>query len=663
VLGGLNSKALQVVDLTTGSGSGAIATTDPVWSVTLPNGSVQNAIISNGNLWSGSVLYSPGYPTNACGRWISPFTITSGVNTGAIGLAGSPAGDYVYTRTFTASQAASSAQIFLTLAGGDNSITNISVNGYNHPLNLSFNPLAANVPITISPVELLCGNNVIRVTVRNNADYTGLFLCGALTINNGGSLAPLITGNTNFCSGTPLTFTGSDISGTAINTFWEIAECDQNGIVIPGGFGWNNNGGWYAGKPGVFTFPANVNPPCGKYYKIKLALTNNCERWVEKNKVIFINCLPPATTGPNVGICKGACVQLGVPFTMMGSTYSWAPSTGLSATNIENPRACPATTTTYTLTESNSITGCSKSNTVTVTVYEPITATIVSSQPVGCTANYTLTANASNSLNVTYLWNTGATTKSITVPNPSAVTVYSVKISNPCFSGSASTTVYPCYYPKGTFPTLITNSWFNVNWSGNCVGSHCFLQIADPNFALYAGPAYNASRLELRIFNRWGNQLHYQVEDISTYPACAGAYNGILTWSGIYNGKPVQSDVYVWKVDLYNCTGAHIQQTGHVTVMGTQRLFDAATSIADEQATDEFQVYPNPSNGIINIQTPDDSEGTVEVYNALGTKIKSMELNGAEMDRSVDLSHHPKGIYMLNIITAGKKYIRKVIIE
>ena len=51
-----------------------------------------------------------------------------------------------------------------------------------------------------------------------------------------------------------------------------------------------------------------------------------------------------------------------------GYTYSWSPATGLNAANISNPTANPAVTTTYTVTKTNTATGCSNTDQVTVTV-------------------------------------------------------------------------------------------------------------------------------------------------------------------------------------------------------------------------------------------------------------------------------------------------------
>ena len=56
-----------------------------------------------------------------------------------------------------------------------------------------------------------------------------------------------------------------------------------------------------------------------------------------------------------------------------GYIWSWAPSSGLSATNIHNPVAKPASTTTYTVTVTDA-NGCTATNTVTVEVRPPLAA-------------------------------------------------------------------------------------------------------------------------------------------------------------------------------------------------------------------------------------------------------------------------------------------------
>jgi len=85
------------------------------------------------------------------------------------------------------------------------------------------------------------------------------------------------------------------------------------------------------------------------------------------NTVVIIMDPIIANTGDNATICSDSCVVLNASG---GSVYNWAPSFGLSNPGISNPMACPATTTTYTLTVV-SINGCSASNSLTISVSLP----------------------------------------------------------------------------------------------------------------------------------------------------------------------------------------------------------------------------------------------------------------------------------------------------
>lgn len=82
-----------------------------------------------------------------------------------------------------------------------------------------------------------------------------------------------------------------------------------------------------------------------------------------------------ATVNTPLPICPGGSTQLTAAG---GLTYSWSPATGLSATNIANPIASPATTTTYQVTISAG--SCSETLSTTVTVSD-ITLGAVITQP------------------------------------------------------------------------------------------------------------------------------------------------------------------------------------------------------------------------------------------------------------------------------------------
>lgn len=78
-----------------------------------------------------------------------------------------------------------------------------------------------------------------------------------------------------------------------------------------------------------------------------------------------------ADAGADTTIKRGTQIKLGGATAATGGSgtymYSWAPSTGLSRSDIANPIAAPDSTITYTLTV-NDAAGCSQSSEITVTV-------------------------------------------------------------------------------------------------------------------------------------------------------------------------------------------------------------------------------------------------------------------------------------------------------
>ena len=157
---------------------------------------------------------------------------------------------------------------------------------------------------------------------------------------------------------------------------------------------------------------------------------------------MLVNPLPNVVINPSpVTICFGDSVNL----TASGAnTYSWSPATGLSATNIAVVKAKPIVTTIYTVTGTNTSTGCVNTSTVTVNVNplpvvsagpdttlcnQPIPVTLVGS-PLGgtwslsgITSGGVFTPNATGTFPVKYCFTDGngctkCDTAIITVINP-----------------------------------------------------------------------------------------------------------------------------------------------------------------------------------------------------------------------------------------------------
>lgn len=158
---------------------------------------------------------------------------------------------------------------------------------------------------------------------------------------------------------------------------------------------------------------------------------------------------------------------------------------------------------------------------------------------------------ASGEHNMTYLWNTGETTKTISVrPN---IDLYTVTISNGCFSHTISMPVNNCFTPseiievsaiyspgKLRIPLIIYPKRnppvpFNV------------LEWGKPYMA---NRSYKATEYEFVVADRWGTILHHQKAKAN----CNGFLNGEIHWDGKNKkGKYVDAGVYNYFLKMKNC--------------------------------------------------------------------------------------------------------------
>ncbi len=71
-------------------------------------------------------------------------------------------------------------------------------------------------------------------------------------------------------------------------------------------------------------------------------------------------------------------------------------------------------------------------------------------------------------------------------------------------------------------------------------------------------------------------------------------------------------------------------------------------------------IYPNPTNGKINIKLKDKSITDYKIINSLGQIIKEKEISNYNIIE--DLSEHPKGIYFINLISDERHQTKQIII-
>ena len=70
---------------------------------------------------------------------------------------------------------------------------------------------------------------------------------------------------------------------------------------------------------------------------------------------------------------------------------------------------------------------------------------------------------------------------------------------------------------------------------------------------------------------------------------------------------------------------------------------------SEEIISEGWFVYPNPSDGVfvVNVKTDDDGSAMYQVFNAKGILVQ----NGmCAINREIDMSNNPAGMYLLRII-------------
>ncbi len=114
-----------------------------------------------------------------------------------------------------------------------------------------------------------------------------------------------------------------------------------------------------------------------------------------------------------------------------------------------------------------------------------------------------------------------------------------------------------------------------------------------------------------------------------------------------------------------NCTPSLNKKAEYIHVY-SNIVNAGATGLAAINVTENFEVYPNPTTGIINVSAiqPGLYIRSIEVINMLGATVKEQVLDGLNQQAAVDLDGMADGVYHVFIITdKGARYPAKIILN
>ncbi len=89
--------------------------------------------------------------------------------------------------------------------------------------------------------------------------------------------------------------------------------------------------------------------------------------------------------------------------------------------------------------------------------------------------------------------------------------------------------------------------------------------------------------------------------------------------------------------------------------------YDSSVSTGIKDVKDEYgiSIYPNPTNGVINIENSNSSNLVISVYDVAGNKIEVV--NTGNLNTKINLSSYVKGIYFVVINTGNDTFSQKII--
>ena len=363
------------------------------------------------------------------------------------------------------------------------------------------------------------------------------------------------------------------------------------------------------GSTPIYSSPVTAGSPGTFTFPNSLFSCNNtyrirlrvgaCTGWLETDKSITYSC-PVASAVADQTICQGVCVNLGAGTPVALTTYKWTVA-GTVVGTAAQLNVCPAATTTYRLEASRS--GCTVSDEVTITVLPNNPDFNIAYVSAGTTAYYGATA-----------------TPVAPVPSGGGYGWYLEEV-----------------VAGGTSPFYVENPsrwWTFVNvFQG-------FDATTYPNITLTSLPATPATGKFL--FNK-------------TYRVYRGTWTATCPWNGTakefgIHPRPAGEEPVFWVRDIEAPDFSHLNQT-------------ATASVTEADQVDDLRIFPNPSTGVFTVSLANTADGIVEVFDASGKKVETLNLVAGTDTYRMDLSGYAKGIYVVNVTAGDVKQSRKILLQ
>ncbi len=89
-------------------------------------------------------------------------------------------------------------------------------------------------------------------------------------------------------------------------------------------------------------------------------------------------------------------------------------------------------------------------------------------------------------------------------------------------------------------------------------------------------------------------------------------------------------------------------------------LLSNSVAVNENEALEGVTMFPNPTNGIVNVRTSNSGTHNVEVTNVLGAVVGQTSFAGST---TLDLSELSKGVYMVRVFNEAGSMVERITIE
>ena len=289
----------------------------------------------------------------------------------------------------------------------------------------------SDVTLTCTTTSATIGSAAIVGNTYSWSPSTGLSATNIAqpTVNAAGNYTVTVTNTANGCTASDIVFVSLDNTPPTANAGTDVTlTCTTTSATIGSAAIVGNTYSW---SPSTGLSATNIAQPtvnaAGNYTVTVTNTVNGCTATDIVN-VTLDNIAPLADAGADVTIdCTTTSATIGTT-AVTGNTYSWSPSTGLSATNIAQPSASQAAT--YTVTVTNTANGCTATDAVLVTNTATLPVADAGTDLTLTCTTPTATIGSASVAGNTYSWSptTGLDDPLIAAPTVSAAGTYTVTV-------------------------------------------------------------------------------------------------------------------------------------------------------------------------------------------------------------------------------------------